>query len=180
MKKIIIIYTSLLITIFGLGSFLIYSYYLSSYKNAYQSYVKNNESNISTTKILINPCQLYTNSKTILWEDENKEIIKDGILYDIISIISDKGKVVLTVISDYQEQIIKKEFASVYNIHSTKSDNNPLKLLKQFLSLKFLINSNSLFDFESIQCNSTIYTNYLFSIKSIFLSKNTPPPNILM
>ena len=180
MKKIVILFSFILITVLSAGTFIIYYSYLSSYQNNYQSYVKKEYKHLNTTKILINPSQLYANTKTIIWEDKNKEVIIDGILYDIISIISNNSKIELTVISDTQEQEIKKQFASSYDLNSTKSSNSPIKLLKQFLAFKFLNNSNYSFNFQSNQYYSSIYTNYLFSIKSIFISKNTPPPNFLV
>ncbi len=180
MKKIVILFSFILITVLSTGSFIIYRSYLSSYQNNYQSYVKKEHKHLNSTKILIDSSQLYTNSKTIIWEDKNKEIIIDGILYDIISIISNNNKIELTVISDTQEQEIKKQFALSYELNSTKSSNSPLKIIKQFLAFKFLKNSDNSTNFQSNQYCLSVYTNYLFSIKSIFLSKNTPPPNFLV
>jgi hypothetical protein len=149
---------------------------LHSYQNAYQSYAKQTHSLTTSTKILINPSQLYSDSETISWEDGNNEINMEGILYDIISISSEKGKVVLTVLSDYQETEMKKEFASSYDVNSSKSSSTPIKLLKQFLSLKFLNDNDlSLNKFISVGFQR-FYNKYKFSLTNVFLSLETPPP----
>ena len=119
----------MLILFLGLGNFFIFSNYLASYQNTYQSYIKSNYSHLPTTKISLNPCQLYINSKDIIWEDDAKEVIVNGVLYDIVSITYINGKAILTVLSDKQEQEIKKQFASTYDTQSAKSSNhNPIKL----------------------------------------------------
>jgi hypothetical protein len=180
LKKSSIIFTLILIAFFSLGNFFIFSCYLSSYQNAYQSYVKDGQEYISSTKILINPSQLYVNCKTISWEDDNKEVVVNGILYDIVSITSYKGKTILTVLSDQQEQEIKKQFASTYDTQSTKSsNNNPIKLLKEFLALKFLNDTKECADLFLNQNASLAYAEYSFSIKQVFLSQETLPPNLL-
>lgn len=179
MKKVVIIFTSILISVFSVGSFLIYTCYLHSYHRAYQSFAIQQSSNTNITKIFINPSQLYSDSETITWEDGNNEINMDGILYDIISISSEKGKVVLTVLSDYQETEMKKEFASTYDVNSSKSSSTPIKLLKQFLSLKFLNgNDFSLNEFISVGFQS-LYNKYKFNLTNVFLSLETPPPTTI-
>lgn len=178
MKKATIIFTFILITIFSIGSFFVYTCYLSSYQNAYQAYAKSKKNNLLTSQILINPAQLYTNSKTISWEDDNKEVVINGVLYDVVSVKLQKGEVVLTVLSDKQEQEIKNQFASTYDVSSSKSSNSPIKLLKQFLAFKFVNNTATLGDFilNTNEINSN--TKYTFCITSVFLSQETPPPNL--
>lgn len=168
-----------MISVFSIGSFLIYSCYLHSYHSAYQSYARQQSSNTNITKVFINPSQLYSDSETISWEDDNNEINMEGILYDIISISSEKGKVVLTVLSDYQETEMKKEFASSYDVNSAKSSSTPIKLLKQFLSLKFLNDNDlSLNKFISVGFQR-FYSNYKFSLTNVFLSLEIPPPTTI-
>ncbi len=176
MKKFIVIVTLILITVFSTASFFIYFGYLSSYQSAYQSFIKNNKLNLVTEIVSINPSQLYINSKQIIWEDDNKEIFIDGVLYDIILMASNKDKVELTILSDTKEQDIKKQFASSYDVTSTKSANNPLKLLKQFLSLKFLNTTAEFLSKTPAKICNIVFSNYTFSIKSINILPEILPP----
>ncbi|MDX2173255.1 MAG: hypothetical protein SFY56_09055 [Bacteroidota bacterium] len=177
LKKAVVILTFVLIAIFSLGAFLFYYCYLSSYKKDFKSFIKKDRSKLYTTKIIINPSQLYSSSKTIIWEDNNKEIILNGTLYDIVAISSNKGKVEITLLSDEKEQEIKKQFASLYKENDLNSPTNNLaKILKQFLGLKFL--SNNYFDLNSNQ-NTIICSHIPFNhikSKSVFLPQEVPPP----
>lgn len=177
MKKLICIFLIVFVTLFSLGGFLIYSAYLSCYKNSYKSFIKTNQHSKNYKKIFINPSELYVNTKTIIWEDEYKEVIIDGVLYDIVSVNYENGKVMLTVISDNQEQEIKKQFASQYSDSYAQSSNHLAKLLKQFLGLKFL--SNYGYSNNSNKYYSSIsYTPYsLLKNKFVFLPQELPPPN---
>src|SRR5688572_12023512 len=100
LKKTITIFLFTLISIFSCGSYLIYKSYLHSYKSDFKAYINSNKKDIKLSTILINPSELYVNSKTIIWEDENKEVIHKGVLYDIVSIKNQNGKVVLFALSD--------------------------------------------------------------------------------
>jgi hypothetical protein len=176
-KKLISIFLIVFIVVFSLGGFLIYSAYLSSYKSSYKTFIKKEQSNLYLNKLSINPSELYVNSKTIIWEDGNKEIIKDGNLYDIISVDFENGKVTLTVISDNKELELKKQFTHFFKEDYSQPSNNLAKLLKQFFCLKFL--STIAVAVNSKLFNSTIsYTPYfLLKIKSVFLILEVPPPN---
>lgn len=179
MKKITIIFTLAFISLISTGSFFIYTGYLISYHNDFQSYIRNEKSNLITTEISINPSQLYVNSKTISWEFNNKELIFNDVLYDIVSINSVKGKVILTVLSDSQEQEIKKQFAENYDINPSKSSSHPIKLLKQFLAFKYIAQSDESVDIIANQSSLSNYTEYFFSIIPVFLSKETLPPSFV-
>jgi hypothetical protein len=172
-----IIFTLIIISVFSAGSFFIYSGYLASYKANYKAFI--NKKNVLATKISINPSQLYTNSNTLVWEDDNKEVVFNGVLYDVVSISSNKGKVVLTVLSDLEELEIKKNFASTFDVHSDQSTSNPIKLLKQFFALKYLNDMNASFELCSPKDIQLSYTEYSFSIQAVFLSKETLPPSLL-
>lgn len=180
LKKIAVIFTFVFIIILSTGSFFVFSNFISQYQTDYQAYIQKEKSKINTSEILINPSQLYINSAKISWEDDNKELVVDGVLYDIVSFaVNNKGKLVITVLSDNQEQEFKKEFASNYDVCSSKKSNNPIKLLKQFLALKFINQDN---DDSYLSVNSSLHSNYTefqFSIKSVFLSQETPPPSLL-
>lgn len=79
--------------------------------------------------------------------------------------------------SDEKEHEIKKKIASIYDNSYSKSSNNPLKLLKKFLALKFLNTSCNSFNFELKINKLKNHILYTFNIDSIFLTQETPPPN---
>lgn len=181
MKKIAVIFTFVFISILSTGSFFVFSGFISQYQTDYQAYIQKEKSKINTSEILINPSQLYINSARVSWEDDNKELVVDGVLYDVVSItVNHKGKLVITILSDDQEQKFKKEFASNFDdVYTSKKSNNPLKLLKQFLALKF-INQNNKESYLTINPSLHLnYTEFQFHVNSVFLSQETPPPSLL-
>jgi hypothetical protein len=174
-KKITVILVFALVSVFSAGSFFIYKSFLSSYKSDMRTYIKTHKKNLTTSVISILPSELYVNTKTITWEDNNKEIIYEGNLYDVISISSENQKMLITITSDQAEEDIQKQFAAAYDFN-TQSSGNPLKLLKQFLGLKFL--SDTFFDFNPFDSlfSSQNYSIYAAHFKAVFLSIETPPP----
>ena len=177
MKKITIIFTLAFISLLSTGSFFLYTSYLTSYHADYHSFISNEKAQLITTEISINPSQLYINSKTLCWDFNNKELIFNDVLYDIVSIKSVKGQVILTVLSDSQEQEIKKQFAENYEVNSSKSTSHPIKLLKQFLAFKYITQSDESVDIIANQSSQSFYTKHFLSIISMFLPKETLPPS---
>ena len=95
LKKIAVIFTFVFISILSTGSFFVFSGFISQYQTDYQAYIQKEKSKINTSEILINPSQLYINSAKVSWEDDNKELVVDGVLYDVVSItVNRKGKLV--------------------------------------------------------------------------------------
>jgi hypothetical protein len=177
LKKIAIILSLTLIVIFATGSFFMHKCYLSSYKKEFKSYISENKKTTATTVIQIYPSELFTNSNTVIWEDENKEVIYKGVLYDVIHIENKNGKVLLTAVSDFQETELKKQFASTYNINNDPSTKNPFELLKQFLTLKTIISSfNTNIQLFPIS-NFTLQKTESFNLCTIVLNQEIPPPN---
>ena len=163
---------------FSTSSFFIFSGYLTSYKKAFHSFIKKEQGHLSTTQISINPSQLFVNSSTITWEDDNKEIKIKGKMYDIVSVNSRRGKVILTVLSDTQEDILKKEFASTYDLQSNNTSSNPIKLLKQFLALKFIQNNCHASNGLLSSSLSPSLIEKTFELCSVVLKNETPPPSL--
>lgn len=154
--------------------------FLSSYKKEFRAYLSVNKENLHTSEISINPNELYKNSKHIIWEDDNKEIVYNGVLYDVVSVQNNKKNVILTVFSDTQEENIKKQFAANYDDESNKTTNKPMKLLKQFLTLKYLSQTS---DFINTPATTDIIINnkdYPFYLSEGFLTQETPPPNFFI
>jgi hypothetical protein len=86
LKKITIILTLLIVIVLITGVFLMSKLYLNSYKKEFKTYVLKNKKSIAFKTLQINFNQLFKNSDHLIWEDDNKEIIYNGELYDIISI----------------------------------------------------------------------------------------------
>ena len=177
MKRVSIIFSFILITVFSTGSFFLHKSYLKSYKKEFKSFIFKNKKKANYSTIKINPSELYTNSKTIIWEDENKEVIYKGVLYDIVCMKTIGVKVELTVVSDEQEMKLKKQFASLFDIDSNKTTKDPFDLLKSFFALKYIATSSSanICNYELVL--NTTHTYRVFKISKGFNSQTNPPPN---
>ena len=175
MKKLSAIILTTLIVVISVGNFGLFSLFLKQYKANLQAHIRNNTSQIVDV-IHINPSELYANNKTITWEDGNKEIVYKGVLYDIVSIETIKGKVSIKAISDSKEQDYKTVYASMQEKNNTTS-NSPLNLLKQFLSLNFIetktINTHIIHYNEDV----TNFDYYSCPLHKGYLTMETPPPN---
>lgn len=150
--------------------------YLNGYKREFKEYISKHKDSSSFSKITINPSELYTNSKNIIWEDECKEVIYEGVLYDVICVNGKGLTVELTVVSDNEEAKLKKQFASLYDLGSSQTTKGPFDLLKCFFALKYLA-TNSEFSF----CNCIFSCNDYVSSQSVYfnsatISLDTPPP----
>lgn len=179
MKNIAIICCFILITVFSAGSYFVYLGYLNSYKKEFKSYIFQNKQKTISTVLLINPSELYTNSTCLIWEDENKEIIYKGILFDILQIKSSGKKVAITVISDQQEMMLKKRFNEMFDSESNKTTKNPFSLLKNFFAFKYIINDPYV-NFKINEVNLTLfYSSKVFQLFPVYLSQDTPPPDYI-
>lgn len=87
--------------------------------------------------VTIDRSELYRNTKDRIWEDENKELIINGELFDVTGMEIIKDKAVLTLLPDKKEKALKTEFAGLFK-EDTASSGGLFKLLKQLLSLKFI------------------------------------------
>lgn len=151
--------------------------YLKSYKKEFKSFVFANKTHANYNIIKINPSELYTNSKTIVWEDENKEVVYKGVLYDIVCIKTIGVKVELTVVSDEQEMELKKQFASLYDINSRDTTKKPFDLLKNFFALKYVAVKTTINLKNSESFLKTIYASPSFQTSQGFTSQINPPPD---
>jgi hypothetical protein len=176
LKKLTIIITLFLITVLTTGSYVVSKLYLNSYKKDFKAFVFKNKQVITLTKIEISKNQLYKNSKNLVWEDENKEVVFNGNLYDIVDIQLVNKKVILTVVSDKQEMNLKKQFASIYTENDFKNTNQSSKLLKQILSLKCVCN-NDVFEFINGTYVISFFQSNRFVIQTGVQCVETPPPN---
>lgn len=165
-----------MISVFSVGSYFLHQVFLKNYKKEFKSYIFEHKKETAFTTISINPSELYINSTSITWEDENKEIIYKGMLYDIVSVSKAGSKITVTVVSDTQEMELKKQFASIYDINSNTSTKHPFELLKNFFALKYLV-SNTLIEFNNSVIKCVSPNSYLLSqIPTIVIHQETPPP----
>lgn len=165
-----------MISVFSVGSYFLHLVFLKSYKKEFKSYIFEHKKETAFTTISINPSELYINSTSVTWEDENKEIIYKGMLYDIVSVSKTESKIIVTVVSDTQEMELKKQFASIYDINSNTSTKHPFELLKNFFALKYIVN-NTLIEFNNSVLNCVSPNSYLLSqIPTIVIHQETPPP----
>ncbi len=113
-----------------------------------------------------------------MWEDDNQEIVYQGVLYDIISIKQFGVYVSLSVVSDMQEMELKSQFAALFNSSSNNNKTKaPLELLKNFFAFKYIVD-NSLIEFKnSPPKSSSPNTELLFQITEIVIQQETPPPD---
>lgn len=177
MKKATIIFSFLLISIFSVGSYFLHLIYLKNYKKDFKEYILKNNKEIAFTTININSGELYTNSTSLIWEDDNKEVIYKGKLYDILSIEKVGSIIKLKIVSDQQETGLKKQFASVYDINSSTTTKHPFNLLKTFFALKYVVNSPYFeFNIPLLNCVSP-NTNQSFHITTMVIHQETPPPD---
>lgn len=178
MKKLTVIFAFILIAVFSVGSFFIHQVYLNKYKQEFRSYLFSNKKETVFTNITIHKGQLYKNSSSIMWEDDNQEIVYQGVLYDIINIRQSGVNIALSVVSDNQEMELKNQFAAFFNCSSNNNKTKaPLELLKNFFAFKYIVD-NSLIGFKnSPPKSSSPNTELLFQITEMVIQQETPPPD---
>lgn len=177
LKKVIVIIVICIVAILSIGSLLFSKLYLNSYKKDFKTYLKNNKNNIEAQSLQIEQWQLFKNSKNLQWEDNYKEIVFNGNLYDVVSIEVINSKIILKLVSDKQEQSLKNKFADINNLNDNKMDSHPLKLLKQFLSLKTLVNDSINFNSNCHFTNNDYTLFLLHKMELVNITPLTPPPN---
>lgn len=177
-KKIACIVLFIITSVLSSGCFLIYSGYLCHYKSDIRRCIDADRRSINKSVISINPSELYIDSKTISWEDGNKEIVYKEVLYDIVNVKNEKGKVILTVVSDIQEQELKKQISESIDDNLSTPTNNSLKLLKQFLAFKY-ISDNDLLLLRQNSISEKYRMNYDVKIVPVFINTETLPPNFI-
>jgi hypothetical protein len=162
------------------GNYVLYSVYTTSYKKEFKHYISNHKENTRVTTLLINPGELYCNSARITWEDDNKEIVHEGVLYDIVTIAFNGLTVKLTVVSDKQEMELKKQFASLYDADSHSATKTPFSILKLFLFLKYIPNTDSL-ELKALETDRVHdFTFQEFKLRHNTIPTDSPPPDLFL
>ena len=120
------------------GSYFLHKVYLGNYKKEFKAHLLKQAESPCCLYISINPCELYVNTSLLSWEDDNNELIYKGKLYDILSVKNCGTQVSLMLIPDENEEVLKREFAELYNDQVCHSKKDPFSLLKNFFALKFI------------------------------------------
>lgn len=161
--------------IFVTCHFFIFKIQQNSHKNNFKIYLSKNLSQLEKIDISIN--ELYTDSKNIEWLDDNKEVLINNSIYDVIY-VKKSGKVVsLYVVNDDKEKKLMDNYDKLASFFTSNTSNSSKSdLIKDFLSLKFLPNSNNkIVDLKSFTLSS--YNVFcLGNIPNVFLSQENPPP----
>jgi hypothetical protein len=179
LKKAGFIFFSLLLTVLFSGHFFIYKVILNQHKKEFKAYLRTQLHNIEVIEIV--PSELYADSKNITWHDENKEVEKDGEMYDIVKIESKGAKVLIHAVADKAEKELKKEFERQagqenYGDGTNKPAQKSSHVLKDLLALKFMPCPH--FKFSGLTVSSRFYTNSPSETSPGFTSICSPPPNI--
>jgi hypothetical protein len=177
LKKATIIFSFFLISVFSIGGYLVHRLYLHNYKKEFKAYVSRIKESTSFTTIDINPSELYVNSKRIAWEDENKEVVYKGILHDVVSIKGKGLSVELTLISDHEEMKLKKDFAGLYDVTTSGSSKKPFELLKNLLSLKYLVQGTGFKLYNAILVQDVSFPKPGFLLICRAILPDAPPPD---
>jgi hypothetical protein len=177
LKKLTIIVSFILISLFSVGSYFLHQIYLKGYKKEFKTYISQHKEQSDFSTVTINPSQVYNNSAQIIWEDEYTEVIYEGILYDVVSVNGKGLTVELTLVSDYQEMELKRRFTSFYDISSSENTKKPFDLLKNIFALKYIVHSIC-FDLNNITfTGNTFVKTPDFLIINRVISIHTPPPD---
>jgi hypothetical protein len=179
LKQVVIFIVLSISIVLKTGSYFFCEAYIDSYKKEYRTYIVRNSKHISKKVITINKADLYINSANMTWEDDNQELVYDKLLYDVIDIKSITNKIQITLVTDDKEQQLKNQFTELYNCDITNKENKPLKLLKQFLALKCIINSANVSPKVNFASINKVKTLYLLNITYVYLKQETPPPIFL-
>lgn len=164
----------MIITVLITGNYFIYKQVTKAHKKEFKAFIRSKYAKKQTVKIY--PSELYSNNSRITWLDHNKEILLDGVMYDIISHTNDGVQVALTVVEDSQEKELmhryKNQFDEIYN-HHPKQKNS---IAKDFFAFKYLPNKNISFQIKESFLNPIPDRDSKSRVG--FLSIYSPPPDI--
>ncbi len=178
MKKAVVIFLFSIISVFSVGSFFLHMGYLSNYKQEFKEHLRQHQKDISLKVVHISPSQLYVNTPSVTWLDDNQEIVYKGILYDIVCIKNNGVNVDITLVSDQQQMDLQKEFADNYDADLHHGTKGPFQLLKKFFALKYIGGSSEIAFVAPAQNTSSLDMPQTLFIPKMILSRETPPPDM--
>ena len=113
---------------------------------------------------------VFNNASEINWEIEGKEFKLNQVLYDVISIIENNGKIIINCKSDKKEDSIIKKNKTEKTTHKKNTQ-------KKLISISFPeIDHYHLIPFS--KTNSCFYAPIQFLNERIYLPVISPPPEL--
>lgn len=165
----LVIFFTLIILVIGLRYSLFVSFIQLKKADFRQELLIKNVSNL--IRIEMDRKQLFKDTKTISWKDENKELVLNGKFHEVVSIKDSCGLAIVTLIEDEQENHLFSHFFSLQN----KDPNSFASQFSIFLNFYFLQDKQSTVFFQNI-----VHTNYVTplvaSVPAVALSPEELPP----
>lgn len=158
------------------GSYFLHKAYLSSYKKEFKAHLLKQTKPPGCLHLSIYPYELYANTATISWEDDNTELIYKGKLYDVLSVKNCGAQVSIILIPDENEEVLKREFAEIYNDQACHAKKDPFSLLKNLFALKFIYAANTSKFAGFTFYNLVFYHTAASRLISPYITQQVPPP----
>jgi len=173
MKKAICAIAAVLILVFITGHFFLFKIAQHSHKSEFKHYLKSNA--VTIQKIELSPSELFVDSKTITWKDDNTEIEMNGEMYDVMEIKNSGTKVILSIVPDKVEKTLFEKYraqaASIYNNRNSKENNGIKDLLTLKVTVKEPVRNPS-----SAAGSDVLFKENSFRTCFGFTTVQTPPP----
>lgn len=165
----------LLIGVFFLitGRFVVFMSFLDSQKPAFRNYVISNQLS-KTVSIQLAAKDLFKDTKGITWEDDNKEIIRNGSFFEVVCIKVVKDSALVFILEDEDE---KRLFHSFFCMNPL---NTPilLEFIKLLSNLSFLHDDNH--SLTHMVSHLKLHAAYVFFKAQHFKDQLIKPPEILL
>jgi hypothetical protein len=111
------------------------------------------------------------------WLKKNKEIIIDGQLFDVKSLIINNNEIIVTGLFDHDENKLEKVFSSV--MHQKKNETAPInKLILKFILTPVFLKAQAAFVSCPLRKTTSLYGFYQEAMVSQYYSIIVPPPII--
>ena len=118
---------------------------------------------------------VFQHEEQINWETKDKEIEKDGKLYDVVSIKHTEAGVVVTCVSDTKEDLIVDNYQS--QLKEKSKQNHHKNSIKKTIELTYN-EEKDLFKNNPSSCLKTSFNENQSFISSVFIDVKSPPPKV--
>lgn len=164
-------YSLLLIISLTAFRFIFFISFVQSQKTNFREDVLHNNQNLVSEIKFLNT-DAFINKNGCEWHENNKELVVNGIYYEVISVTKLKNSVLVKVIADKNENDLFKNYYSLNN--NTKQDY--VNLVKMLLSFVYVCYNNTIQIIPSFFNLSTkTQTNTQFLDFYYFLKQIKPP-----
>ena len=172
MRKTIVTTLLILFTASQAGYYCVYSFQQNEIKKQVKEQLKKL---LPETSLQI--IQAEENADAIIWQDDDKEFLLHGELYDVVKIKRVSGKTLLYCLNDKKEENLKHEFAkAIKSATDNNATNKSGKANYKFQLSEYYFYNNT----EKLSAiNFTSPSKYLIFISSLSSSVkevNAPPP----